>query len=202
VAQTRLSREERKEQTRADLVQAARRVFAREGFHGASVEQISLEAGYTTGAIYSRFGGKDELFLAVLDEHTERRRALYLDAALAAEDFESAIRAIARLWIGRAESEPEWTALVVEFWTHAARNETFRRAVLERNERQLAAITDLVEQLGRRHGLTSRISERNIARMNLALGRGFSLEQLVDAGTTEETELEEILVAVTLALMQ
>jgi PAS domain S-box-containing protein len=54
--------------TRVELVDAARRVFLRSGFHGASLDEISAEAGYTTGAVCSRFGGKDELFLAVLDE--------------------------------------------------------------------------------------------------------------------------------------
>ena len=63
-------------------------MFLRRGFHGASLDEISAEAGYTTGAVYSRFGGKDELFLAVVDDHLDRRTRLYTDAALAAEDFE------------------------------------------------------------------------------------------------------------------
>ena len=61
----RLSRQDRKERTRADLVAAAREVFMRRGFHGASLEEISDHAGYTKGAVYSNFAGKDELFLAV-----------------------------------------------------------------------------------------------------------------------------------------
>src|SRR5262245_56328796 len=136
--QARLSRQERAERTRGDLVGAARHVFARKGFHGASLEEISARAGYTTGAVYSRFGGKDGLFLAVLDEHTERRRAHYEAAADAAGDFDSAVRDLARVWAGRGETDPEWTPLVVEFWTHAAREDTFRAALLERHERQLA----------------------------------------------------------------
>ncbi len=64
--QRRSRREERKEETRAELIAAAGKVFAERGFHGASLDQIAAEAGYTTGAIYANFAGKEDLFLAVL----------------------------------------------------------------------------------------------------------------------------------------
>ncbi|MET0831731.1 MAG: helix-turn-helix domain-containing protein, partial [Acidimicrobiia bacterium] len=63
---TRATRVERKAQTRSDLLTAARRVFLRSGFHGASVEEIAEEAGYTKGAVYSNFEDKAALYLAVL----------------------------------------------------------------------------------------------------------------------------------------
>ncbi|GAA1547071.1 TetR/AcrR family transcriptional regulator [Actinomadura kijaniata] len=61
------SRGERQQQTRAALVVAARDVFARDGYHGASLGEIARIAGYTRGAVYSNFAGKAELFLAVMD---------------------------------------------------------------------------------------------------------------------------------------
>src|SRR4051794_38510346 len=124
----RMTRAERSEQTRGELLDAARAVFLRRGFHGASLDEISAEAGYTTGAVYSRFGGKDELFLAVMDEHLARRTRLYTEAALAAEDFESAQRAVMRAAIVAGREEPGWTPLLMEFWTHAARRDKLRAA--------------------------------------------------------------------------
>jgi len=53
------------DRTRADLLDAAARVFAARGFEGASVDDVATEAGYTKGAVYSHFGSKRELFLAV-----------------------------------------------------------------------------------------------------------------------------------------
>ena len=102
-------------------------MFLRSGFHGASLEDISLEAGYTTGAVYSRFGGKDALFLAVLDDHIERRLRRYMDAADAAPDFESAGREMLRAAVAAGREEPGWTPLLMEFWMHAARREELRR---------------------------------------------------------------------------
>ena len=149
----RLTRSERTEQTRAELVEAARLVFLRSGFHGASLEDISLEAGYTTGAVYSRFGGKDALFLAVLDDHIERRLRRYMEAADAAPDFESAGREMLRAAVAAGREEPGWTPLLMEFWMHAARREELRRAVLERHERQLDTVAELYEEIGAREGM-------------------------------------------------
>src|SRR3954451_20947346 len=94
VTRLRMTRAERSEQTRGELIDAARTVFLRRGFHGASLDEISAEAGYTTGAGYSRFGGKDELFLAVLDAHVDRRLGLFAEAARGAADFTAANREV------------------------------------------------------------------------------------------------------------
>jgi AcrR family transcriptional regulator len=69
----RLSRQEQTAQTKARLITSARIVFARQGFHRALLEEIAEEAGYSTGAIYAHFDGKEDLFLAVLDDHVAAR---------------------------------------------------------------------------------------------------------------------------------
>ena len=63
----RLRREEQRELTRAQILDAAERIFAR-GFRGASIEAIAEEAGYSHGAIYSNFKGKEDLFLVLVEE--------------------------------------------------------------------------------------------------------------------------------------
>ena len=75
----------RRAPTHDRLVAAATRVVARHGFHAATVGEIAREAGFSVGAIYSNFGGKDDLFLAVFDGHLrwfEER----VEAAAAAAD--------------------------------------------------------------------------------------------------------------------
>src|SRR5271155_3661689 len=61
-------RDEQKALTRRRLLDAAETVFGRHGFHRASVEEIAREAGATTGALYSNFAGKEDLFLALFEE--------------------------------------------------------------------------------------------------------------------------------------
>ena len=63
----RLTRAERREQTRDDLIAAADRLFVEGGFHATSLDQIAAAAGYTKGAVYSNFASKEDLFLAVYE---------------------------------------------------------------------------------------------------------------------------------------
>jgi AcrR family transcriptional regulator len=184
----RMTRQERSEQTRAELVEAARRVFLERGFHGASLEDISLAAGYTTGAVYSRFGGKDNLFLAVLDDHIARRLERYLDAVAAAPDFEAACRDLGRAAVEAGRREPGWTPLLMEFWMHAARRDDLRAAVLERNERQLDVLAERLDPIAAREGITPLRPVREILRAVTALARGLGLERQLDP----DPALEEI----------
>jgi AcrR family transcriptional regulator len=51
----RLTRAQRRQQTRARLLDAASQVFARRGFHAATIDEVADAAGYTKGAVYSNF---------------------------------------------------------------------------------------------------------------------------------------------------
>jgi AcrR family transcriptional regulator len=65
---TRLPPDER----RAQVLEAARIVFARDGFAGASTAAVAREAGVTRGLVHHYFGSRRELFLGVLEELAER----------------------------------------------------------------------------------------------------------------------------------
>ncbi len=61
-------RQARVDRTRADLLSAAARVFAAQGYEGAAVGDIASAAGYTKGAVYANFGSKSDLFVALARE--------------------------------------------------------------------------------------------------------------------------------------
>src|ERR1700735_1764246 len=74
----RLTREESRAQTRATLIAVGRRHFLRYGLGGAVAEKIAEDAGYSRGALYSNFDGKEELFVAVIRaEQARRKEAFY-----------------------------------------------------------------------------------------------------------------------------
>src|SRR5215207_1597889 len=60
------------EEQRRVVVDAARRVFAREGYNGATIERVAREAGTARSSVYELFAGKDELFVAVVQDSAER----------------------------------------------------------------------------------------------------------------------------------
>src|SRR4029077_12250128 len=69
----RLTREESRAVTRATLIAVGRTHFLRYGLGGAVAEKIAEDAGYSRGAIYSNFDGKEELLLAVIKEEKARQ---------------------------------------------------------------------------------------------------------------------------------
>jgi len=66
----RLTRDERRAQTRERLIDAAADVFNRLGYHGASLEAVADAAGYTKGAVYSNFASKADLFVALAERRS------------------------------------------------------------------------------------------------------------------------------------
>ena len=147
----RLSREESKRRTRELLLDAAEAVFAEKGFWGASVEEVAEEAGFSTGAVYSNFGGKDDLFLALLD------RRLARDAPEWGRVFGEQTPPGER--VGEVEGilmsgsgDRAWTMLEMEFFLYAMRNEEARKKLVERyrgiREGIAAAVGGHFEQIG------------------------------------------------------
>jgi len=65
----------RRARTRADLIQAARHVFALRGYHEASIAEITAHADVGVGTFYLHFRDKDELFTILLDEGFREMRA-------------------------------------------------------------------------------------------------------------------------------
>jgi len=196
----RLSRQGRRERTRADLVAAAREVFLRSGFHHASLEEISERAGYTKGAVYSNFAGKDELFLAVYDAHAAGRQRAYARAVAGASTLEDGLRAMSREMTGGAQADPRWVPVLIEFWTHASRREALRGQVSERHERNLDAIATLLGTLADRHGASFRMPVREVARGHAAQRNGMELERLLDPDAGDPQTMEELTVGFVLGM--
>src|SRR6476620_2072446 len=62
-------RSARRAETRARLLHSAARVYARRGFNGATLDEVAADAGFTKGAVYDHFGSKENLLLALMEEH-------------------------------------------------------------------------------------------------------------------------------------
>ncbi|WP_412076348.1 TetR/AcrR family transcriptional regulator [Streptomyces xanthophaeus] len=114
--------ERRKSETRTRLIDAAAELFARKGFHAVSAEAVADAAGRTTGALYSHFGGKEGLLLALLEVWKERTAE-----ELAAEIAGSADPAVhfSAMWNSLTRPRPDrgdsWLLLEAELWLYAAR---------------------------------------------------------------------------------
>jgi AcrR family transcriptional regulator len=181
MAARRSRRDERKEETRAELVEAAARMFARRGFHGASVEQIAGEAGYSTGAIYWHFEGKDDLFLAVYEAYATTRVREWDEIHAHAEGgLPQRARAYADQWMARLRSEPEFLVLSLEFLVHAWRNPPLREAFAHRAAFGRLALARLLEAQADERDIELPVPAEDLAAVLRELGSGLGLAKLAD----------------------
>jgi AcrR family transcriptional regulator len=183
----RLKRDERKALTRAGLIDGARVVFARRGFHRASLEEIAAEAGYSTGAVYSNFAGKEDLFLAVLDEHIARRVSAVEAAVAQADTPQEQARAGARNWMEFLRDDPGWYPLFIEFWAYALRDPELRAGVAERFAAFPRANARLLVEGTRQAGvhLPDDIAQR-VGILLTALSDGLALIKVMDPDAVPE----------------
>lgn len=128
----RLSRAEAKARTREELLKAARVVFARYGYHGTSLDMVAEAAGYTKGAVYANFSGKEDLYLALLDNNISTGDSELEELITSGVSFGTVSAEITENFYTELEDDRDWAALTVEFFAHAMRNETIRTKLTER----------------------------------------------------------------------
>ena len=191
----RLTRAERSAQTRAELMASARQLFLRRGFHASSLEQVAEEAGFTIGAVYSRFGSKAAMFLAILDERIDQLVAEVAQVAALDQPLGDHAELLAGRRMALLEREGEWFPPVLEFWSHAARDERLRREFGARHERLVGAYAGLIEADYARLGLTLPLAPEVLARAVVAMGNGVALERLTDPARVPDGLLSTMAIA-------
>jgi AcrR family transcriptional regulator len=191
----RLTRAEKSAQTRAELMASARRLFLRHGFHACSLEMVAEEAGFTIGAVYSRFGSKADLFLAILDERIDQLVAEVAQVAALHQPIPEQAELLAGRRMALLDREREWFPLVLEFWSHAARDERLRHEFGACHERLVGAYAGLIEADYARLGLPLPLAPEVLARAVVAMGNGVALERLTDPARVPEGLLSTMAVA-------
>jgi AcrR family transcriptional regulator len=180
MATARLTREQRKALTRDGLLAAARTVFARRGYHGASVEEIAAEAGYSTGALYSNFDGKEDLFLALMDREIDEHAREIAEAVGGRESVAERARGGARQWMIMIDREPELLLLFMEFWAYAARDPKVRRRVAASFTRSRQVLTGLIADGAREFELELELPAEQLAIAIDALADGIALQKMAE----------------------
>ena len=202
MARTRLTRAEGREQTRRRLLEAAARVFRRRGYRGASVEAIAAEAGYTVGALYSNFEGKDDLLLAWLEEEIGEITKRVVAAAAEAEDANEKLRRGALEWMAVLDEQREFYVLLIEFWTLWVRDPELRPDHAERFAALRRALGGLVEEQTRQLGLSLRLSPEEVGAAVVALADGLALQRLADREAFSDELLATLLATLIPALAE
>jgi AcrR family transcriptional regulator len=167
-----LTAERRRQQTREYLLQAAAEVFAKRGFHAATLDEVAAAAGFTKGAVYSNFKNKDDLFLALLED-SYGREIEALQATLAHSDVppEARIGDFVALIGGELDRAPAGT-LYLEFYLYALRNPVARARMNELEQEDIRAIAEILESERHKRGIVDVEPAERTARIIVALFRG------------------------------
>lgn len=183
MAEAKTTRAQRQAQTRESLLVVAESMFLRDGYAATSLDKVAIEAGFSKGAVYSNFAGKEELCMAVIDSiHGEK-----VQGVLAAFTQESSLDAKLKAfveWAREALGDPGWTALEVEFGAVARHNEWVAEELVKRHREIRAAIAQLVEHVTAEAGIEPNFSADRAAAMLFSAGVGVgalrSLDPTVD----------------------
>ena len=173
-------RGERRLITRAQLLDAAERVFARDGLRGASVDTIALEAGYSTGAVYSNFKGKEDLFLTLVEERIDPRLAKVYEAMEAELAAGVPPLEAARRFVSTLRGERDAFLLLIDFWGQAVRDPTAAERFAQRHARLRATVVHLLDAAIPERETGLGLPTDQLATTLIALANGFVVELLAD----------------------
>jgi AcrR family transcriptional regulator len=174
----RLTRAEQQRRTHEHLLDAGHKVFLRRGFLAATVEEIAADAGYTRGAVYKHFGGKEGLWLAIIEAGADAHLHGLRDALSRAASREQVLAALAPADPADEEAA-KWSAAAAEVLAATAQQPETATLVAAIQRRHDDEVITLLTEHSQRLGLDPAMPLDQAVVMLGALGIGLALRQTV-----------------------
>jgi AcrR family transcriptional regulator len=174
----RKSAAEKRAETRAKLLDAATATFRDRGYHAASMDEISERAGYSYGAIYSNFKGKEALFLACIAHRAESVTRVWDDFIASARELGAEPENFGKALVSVLPDQ-QWTKAILEFRV-AAISDDSRQSLLDAQRHWHRIVRRLLEVYCATHGFTPRVSLDAVAASLAATVDGLRVHALVD----------------------
>lgn len=142
---------ERAQNRRNQVLQAAAVCFARSGFHGASMSEISKEAGMSAGHIYNYFESKEAIIMAFVDLESEHVNAQLRELGSKDDPLQAMIDDAPR----RIDEnlDPHFFQLPMEMFAEAARNPKIAEALRATDVAAMAEFLPIIKRERERRGL-------------------------------------------------
>jgi AcrR family transcriptional regulator len=166
------------------LFEAAARLFEEQGIGSASIEAIAAAAGLTRGAFYSNFKSKDELIIAMLEDHVEQSIRRNLDLLAIHQNPADFIDALKTMDRSRQDPLGRSPLLHMEMILFVARAEKRRPELAKRLRARRKLVADIVEATLKSNAKGDTLNPPWMASVVLALEDGFRLHRLIDPETT------------------
>lgn len=188
---TRGARAERRDARQA-LLDAAAEVFVARGYGDATVDEIAAAAGYSKGAVYWHFDGKDDLFFTLLEERVDRPMRESMELLASAPPDRDMAPEATRMFGELFGGAREVLILDHEYWSLAVRDSRLRARYAKRQREMrdtfARALTARAEHLG-----TPEVAgnAEEVATLLLSIARGLGREKLISPGDVPDHMLGE-----------
>ena len=163
-ASDRPRREEYADQTRAAVIDAARRLFAENGFFQTKVEQIAKLSRVSPATVYAQCGGKQGLLRSLMDSWTQAPVIVeFHQASLAAADAALVMQTLSTAYLQITEQWGDVIRVVIDVAPHDDESGTVLAIAQRRHNRSLTEICRHLENIGAlRDNVDARLARRII----------------------------------------
>ena len=188
-----LSRQqERTEITRARFIQSAEKIFARDGFEAAKLEEIATDAGYTRGAFYANFESKEDLFFALLEKEISHRIAALEKEMAKFRDPEAKLKAMREFFLSKT-LDRRWSLLAMEFKLFAVRHPEVKQRLAAMHRRFVGPRVGVLEEVMKALGRELPVSAFAIGVSLATLGNSLMVEHMLDPALMPQSDVLQIM---------
>ncbi len=190
---SRTRQSDRTRATRRKLLDAAKHIFAQDGFEAARLEDIAAGAGYTRGAFYANFRSKEDIFFALFEEWVGERIESLTTALRRHSDARGKLGAL-RAHYAELATDRRLVLISMEFKLFALRHPEAHARLRSKHRRVRATFGELFAEIMGALGKTIPISYPAASSSLGAMAQGLLLEHLVDQKTLSEDDVHRVLV--------
>jgi AcrR family transcriptional regulator len=183
---------ERTRATRRKLLDAAKLIFAKDGFEAARLEDIAARAGYTRGAFYAHFDSKEDIFFALFEEWVGERIETLTSALRRHSGLEEKLVALRTHYAGLAKDR-RLVLISMEFKLYALRHPEAHARLRNRHRRIRASIAELFTEIMGALGRKIPIDYPAAAACLAAVSQGLLVEHLIDPKTLSDGDVRHVL---------
>jgi AcrR family transcriptional regulator len=184
-------------ETRARVLAAALEVFGERGIAASTVSDVAAAAGMTKGAVYSSFASKDELVLAMMEEHAMQRLGAALAGFAEAEDPQAAISRVGSVLVDAIRSDAVWHRLLAEYFALAHHDPSTRLALRNRRRESRDAVARALARLSENLGVALPLPADQFAVVLFAISNGLGIEAGIDSDAVPDELFGSVLALIT-----
>lgn len=171
--------QQRSEETRAHILEAALKLFSKEGYDATGVAEICAAAGVSKGAFYHHFPSKHDVFMALLRGWLDVLDKQFQVALESSKDVPTGLLNMASKAQSVFKDAQGQLPMFLEFWTQAARDPQVWQTTIEPYHRYQAMFTSLIRQGIAEGSLVDHDADAS-SRVVLAMALGMILQSMLE----------------------